>query len=1099
MSNTDWTTFNAKQNALSTATSSVNGILSSADWTTFNNKQATITASSGIIKSGNNITLDTSANNKFSGSNVWNGTSTISGDLYLPNLDDTPSQSYVLFYDNDSKKVYKGSSSGFGSSGSGGSGSGADLLPASNVWTGKQRFSQDVSFNNTTTQITSINANIKSTTTNLTSNTLNISGGIMNIYDVSFNLYNIPSSVNTNVLYYDEFTKAVTYGATPSSAGQTISLINTPLTGIPTAPTATNGTSTTQLATTAFVNNTVTSNILSPNVTMTSFSASGGPYTYTVPTGCVSLWIRTQGGGGGGGGSSASGGNGTPTTISTMGSLILTASGGFGGGTFNGGAGGTSSGGNIINMSGNTGITGSYTTSSPTWEAGGAGGSSTFGLGGAGGTGLNGTGAVGKSGSGGGGGAGNAPSNSAGGGGSGGYSETMIKNPTGTYTINVGAGGIGGTGSGIGGLGGDGMCVIFAYTNGLASLSSFGPSMTTSSFSTSAGGPYTFTAPMNCASLWIRLQGAGGGGGGGSNGMSGGTSTVSGPGVAMTANGGSFAASSSSGKGGSSSGGTIVNLTGKQGAAGTNISISPLWVQGGEGGNSYFGSGGLGGTGSTDASGLSGLYGGGGGGGVGASPNATSGGGGGSGGYCETMINNPNGTYTINLGAGGAGGSALAGQMGKGGNGADGMCLIVAYLNGYQSFVNISGGVIDMCSNALNLNSVTGGTVSIGNSASSTIMNSPTVSLTGIPSSIKTSMIYYDTTTKAVSYGSAPDVLPLNNSWSGKNTFTKDVSFNNTNTLINSSNIVSISGGIINISGGSVNVNGPTSLNGPITSIGSNTWSGQNIYTSPVNLNATQTFTVGMNTASTAGLMYGVGVNYSRLLIDSSGNVTSDGNGSFKLTNTNGMLVNNGNKVNFEANAGGNYSIGTNTSNGSISFGFGAAVLTSNARLAMDQNGIINTYGSSVFQVNNAGGLKLASFAGGGTTSASIDNNGIIGRTSSDKRLKKDIVSLSVVDKFDSLNPVQYKWIDEEKYGTRTEFGFLANDIQELYPNLVYNSFSDASGNGYLGFSQSSLIPILTSVLQAKSKLIATQSEQLSTQSGKIALLEERMSALESK
>ena len=217
----------------------------------------------------------------------------------------------------------------------------------------------------------------------------------------------------------------------------------------------------------------------------------------------------------------------------------------------------------------------------------------------------------GKSGAGGGGGAGNAPTNSAGGGGSGGYAESMIRSPTGTYTINIGAGGAAGTGTTTGGVGGDGMCVIFAYTNGLASLSSFGPSTTTSTYTSAVGGPYTFNVPMNCASLWIRLQGAGGGGSGGSNGTSGGVSTVSGPGVSMTANGGSFANGSSAGTGGSSSGGTIVNLIGQKGDDGTNISISPLWVSGANGGKSQFGSGGLGGTGATDASGLSGTYGGG--------------------------------------------------------------------------------------------------------------------------------------------------------------------------------------------------------------------------------------------------------------------------------------------------------------------------------------------------------------------------------------------------------------------------------------------------------------------------------------------------------
>jgi hypothetical protein len=37
LTSTDWTTFNGKQNALTSA--SVSGILTSTDWTTFNGKQ----------------------------------------------------------------------------------------------------------------------------------------------------------------------------------------------------------------------------------------------------------------------------------------------------------------------------------------------------------------------------------------------------------------------------------------------------------------------------------------------------------------------------------------------------------------------------------------------------------------------------------------------------------------------------------------------------------------------------------------------------------------------------------------------------------------------------------------------------------------------------------------------------------------------------------------------------------------------------------------------------------------------------------------------------------------------------------------------------
>ena len=275
----------------------------------------------------------------------------------------------------------------------------------------------------------------------------------------SFMLSNIPTMTNlTNILYYDTSSKAVSYGSVPS-------LTDTFLYGIPKTTTASLRTSTQQLATTEFVTNSInTTVVVSPNVNMTTFNNSGGPYTYNVPSGCLSLWIRLQGAGGGGGSTSISGGNGNSSTLSTTtGTSILNASGGFGGGVYNGGGGGVSTGGNIVNMTGNSGSQGSYTSNTSGWEIGGNGGSSTFGIGGAGGATMGGSGTRGLSGSGGGGCAGTAPNSSAGGGGAGGYCEMMINDLSGSYIINIGAGGSGGTN---GGLGGDGKCVIFAYVNG---------------------------------------------------------------------------------------------------------------------------------------------------------------------------------------------------------------------------------------------------------------------------------------------------------------------------------------------------------------------------------------------------------------------------------------------------------------------------------------------------------------------------------------------------------------------------------------------------------------------------------------------------------
>lgn len=165
-----------------------------------------------------------------------------------------------------------------------------------------------------------------------------------------------------------------------------------------------------------------------------------------------------------------------------------------------------------------------------------------------------------------------------------------------------------------------------------------------------------------------------------------------------------------------------------------------------------------------------------------------------------------------------------------------------------------------------------------------------------------------------------------------------------------------------------------------------------------------------------------------------------------------------------------------------------------NSNSVIDISGTETTIGST---------LKLISFSGGGTTTATIDNNGIIIRTASDKRLKKEILKLyenkNVIENFERLNPVEYKWIDEEKYGSQLNFGFIANEVEKIYPNLVYKSFTDNDGNEYLGFSHDSIIPILTAVLQEKSKKIKVQEEEISQLKNRIISLEDRLQLIETK
>lgn len=61
LTSADWNTFNGKQAALSNASSSVSGILTSTDWNTFNNKLSSLTTASAFITSEVSISAATYA------------------------------------------------------------------------------------------------------------------------------------------------------------------------------------------------------------------------------------------------------------------------------------------------------------------------------------------------------------------------------------------------------------------------------------------------------------------------------------------------------------------------------------------------------------------------------------------------------------------------------------------------------------------------------------------------------------------------------------------------------------------------------------------------------------------------------------------------------------------------------------------------------------------------------------------------------------------------------------------------------------------------------------------------------------------------------
>lgn len=85
----------------------------------------------------------------------------------------------------------------------------------------------------------------------------------------------------------------------------------------------------------------------------------------------------------------------------------------------------------------------------------------------------------------------------------------------------------------------------------------------------------------------------------------------------------------------------------------------------------------------------------------------------------------------------------------------------------------------------------------------------------------------------------------------------------------------------------------------------------------------------------------------------------------------------------------------------------------------------------------------------------------------SDKNLKKNIepISSNKIDDFTNLNAVQYSFKDDIK--NKVHYGFIAQDVEKIYPELVKNSEMGYKTINYIEF-----IPLLVQKINDNAKEI---------------------------
>jgi hypothetical protein len=145
----------------------------------------------------------------------------------------------------------------------------------------------------------------------------------------------------------------------------------------------------------------------------------------------------------------------------------------------------------------------------------------------------------------------------------------------------------------------------------------------------------------------------------------------------------------------------------------------------------------------------------------------------------------------------------------------------------------------------------------------------------------------------------------------------------------------------------------------------------------------------------------------------------------------------------------------------------------------LTSNGLIQSGGN----MRSGGVLGRIELVGGGTTGASINDNGNLIRTTSSERYKQDIENLSVnYDEVLSLQPKRFRLKDEvsEHENARYYAGFIAEEIDQtsLKDFIAYQTLEDGSRRPD-GVYYGELTTVLLEAIKHQDKLIKSLNDRI--------------------